>query len=59
MYLYHPPRIVQKYTFQNHMPSRTLIANLYHSNFGFLRSFLEARTRCRETAVELPPQIPH
>lgn len=41
------------------MPSRTLIANLYHSNFGFLRSFLEARTRCRETAVELPPQIPH
>jgi RNA polymerase sigma-70 factor (ECF subfamily) len=35
------------------MHSRTLIANLYHSHFGLLRGFLEARTRCRETAAEL------
>ena len=35
------------------MPARTHIANLYLSHFGLLRSFLEARTRCRETAAEL------
>lgn len=35
------------------MHSRTLIANLYRSHFGLLRGFLEARTRCRETAAEL------
>src|SRR5574340_449835 len=35
------------------MHNRSFITNLYHSHFNLLHSFLEARTRCRETAAEL------